>query len=173
MNEQEQETGMAAKERGAAKPQSKEFNHVLLCQGYGGQGFHGFHGYGILHQCQPTEKNFHRSKRRQRRGILPLFPSVQKEIRVIRAIRGEISADKAIWNRRERREQRGKCSIAMTRDPAVSTRFLPQRNAKNAEIRGYGYFSLRSLRSFAANSSWAAAGCGGCFRGQFKGQIYE
>jgi len=39
-----------------------------------------------------------------------------------------------------------------------SNKLLPQRNAKIAEIRTYVVFSLRSMRSFAANSSSLAAG---------------
>jgi hypothetical protein len=43
---------------------------------------------------------------------------------------------------------------AIVRNHANPTRFLPQRNAKNAEIRTYVVFSLRSLRSFAAIHLW-------------------
>ena len=48
------------------------------------------------------------------------------------------------------------CS-AIAKNHAIPTIFLPQRNAKIAKTRTYVVFSLRSMRSFAANSSLVAA----------------
>jgi hypothetical protein len=66
----------------------------------------------------------------------------------------------AAKERKEHMERYLDCSLfctAIVQNHAILTRFLPQRNVKNTEIRAYVVFSLRSLRSFVANSLLVAA----------------
>jgi len=57
----------------------------------------------------------------------------------------------------QRRKELPAPSQCRTGGSCNSNRFLPQRNAKIAEMRTYAVFSLRSMRSLAANSSLVAA----------------
>jgi hypothetical protein len=57
---------------------------------------------------------------------------------------------------------------AIPENREIPTRFLPQRNAKNSEARTYAVYSLRFLRSFAANPCLVAAPPRCVFRGSLS-----